>query len=437
MRYQKLPSDLYVQNREAFMKAMKPGGLALFFSNDIYPTSADGTLPFKQHADIFYLSGVDQEDTVLLLFPDAHNPADREILFTLETNEELAIWEGAKLTKAQATQETGIANVQWTTAFERTLHRLMAEAQSLYLNDNQHTRAKLTVETRSDRENAALRAKYPHHEIERSAPILHSIRAVKRPHEVDQMQRACDITKAGFERVLRFVKPGVMEYEIEAEFMHEFLRRGSRGFAYTPIIGSGFNACVLHYIENSAECQAGDVILMDVGAEYGNYASDMTRCIPVSGTFTDRQRAVYNAVLSVMQDAMKLLRPGVSLHEYHKEVGDLMTAQLLGPQAHRPPRRREAKPRLARVQEVLHARHVPLHWVGRARRGPLARTHRAGTRVHGGAGDLHPRRKFGHPLGKRHRHHRGWIPRFDGPHSAGSRGHRGGHELLIRLLATC
>ena len=231
--------------------------------------------------------------------------------------------------RAQATQETGIANVQWTSALERTLHRLMAEAQALYLNDNQHTRARLTVETRNDRENATLRAKYPNHEIERSAPILHSIRAVKRPHEVDQMQRACDITKAGFERVLRFVKPGVMEYEIEAEFMHEFLRRGSRGFAYTPIIGSGFNACVLHYIENSAECQAGDVILMDVGAEYGNYASDMTRCIPVSGTFTPRQRAVYNAVLSVMQDAMKLLRPGVSLHDYHKEVGDLMTAQLL------------------------------------------------------------------------------------------------------------
>ena len=329
MRYQKLPSDLFVQNREAFVKAMKPGGLALFFSNDIYPTSADGTLPFKQHADIFYLSGVDQEDTVLLLFPNAHKPADREILFTLETNEELAIWEGAKLTKAQANQETGIANVQWTSAFEPTLHRLMAEARALYLNDNQHTRAKLTVETRTDRENAVLRAKYPNHEIERSAPILHSIRAVKRPQEVDQMQRACDITKAGFERVLRFVKPGVMEYEIEAEFMHEFLRRGSRGFAYTPIIGSGFNACVLHYIENSAECKAGDVILMDVGAEYGNYASDMTRCIPVSGTFTDRQRAVYNAVLSVMQDSMKLLRPGVSLHDYHKEVGDLMTAQLL------------------------------------------------------------------------------------------------------------
>ena len=160
----------------------------------------------------------------------------------------------------------------------------MAEAQSLYLNDNQHTRARLTVETRNDRENAALRAKYPNHEIERSAPILHAIRAVKHSFEIDQMQRACDITKAGFDRVLQFVKPGVMEYEIEAEFMHEFLRRGSRGFAYTPIIGSGFNACVLHYIENASECQAGDVILMDVGAEYGNYASDMTRCVPVSGT---------------------------------------------------------------------------------------------------------------------------------------------------------
>jgi hypothetical protein len=249
------------------MKRMKPGGLALFFSNDIYPTSADGTLPFKQHADIFYLAGVDQEETVLLLFPDAHNPADREILFTLETNDELAIWEGAKLTKAQATAETGIANVQWTTGLERTLHRLMAEAQSLYLNDNQHTRARLTVETRTDRENAALRAKYPNHDVERSAPILHAIRAVKHSSEIDQMQRACDITKAGFDRVLQFVKPGVMEYEIEAEFMHEFLRRGSRGFAYTPIIGSGFNACVLHYIENASECQAGDVILMDVGAD--------------------------------------------------------------------------------------------------------------------------------------------------------------------------
>ena len=308
---------------------MEKGGLALFFSNDIYPTSADGTLPFKQAADLFYLSGVDQEETILLLFPDAHAESDREILFSLETSEELAIWHGAKLTKEEATRDTGIKNVQWLGNFEATLHRLMAEAEVLYLNDNQHTRANSPVETREIRENARVRAKYPNHRVGRSAPILHRVRAVKNKDEILQMQRACDITKAGFDRVLQFVKPGVMEYEIEAEFMHEFLRRGSRGFAYTPIIGSGFNACVLHYIENHSECKDGDVILMDVGAEYGNYAADMTRCIPVSGRFTDRQKAVYNSVHSVMKDAMKLLRPGVSLHEYHKEVGELMTQQLL------------------------------------------------------------------------------------------------------------
>ncbi len=329
MRYQKLPLSLYVRNRKAFADAMENKGLALFFSNDIYPTSADGTLPFKQAADAFYLSGVDQEETILLLFPDAHNPADREILFSLETSEKLAIWHGAKLTKEEATEQTGIQNVQWLGAFDSTLHRLMAEAETLYLNDNQHTRANSPVETREMRENDRIRAKYPNHTICRSAPILHKIRSVKSDDEIVQMQRACDITKAGFDRVLQFVKPGVMEYEIEAEFMHEFLRRGSRGFAYTPIIGSGFNACVLHYIENQSECKDGDVILMDVGAEYGNYASDMTRCIPVSGKFTARQNSVYNAVYSVMQDAMKLLKPGVSLHEYHKEVGELMTKQLL------------------------------------------------------------------------------------------------------------
>ncbi len=329
MRYQKLPSSLYVRNRKAFADAMEKKGLALFFSNDIYPTSADGTLPFKQAADAFYLTGVDQEETILLLFPDAHDPADREILFSLETSEELAIWHGAKLTKAEAIEQTGIKNVQWLGAFESTLHRLMAEAEVLYLNDNQHTRANSPVQTREMRENERIRATYPNHTISRSAPILHRIRSVKSEDEIVQMQRACDITKAGFDRVLQFVKPGVMEYEIEAEFMHEFLRRGSRGFAYTPIIGSGFNACVLHYIENQSECMDGDVILMDVGAEYGNYASDMTRCVPVNGKFTNRQKAVYNAVYSVMQDAMKLLKPGVSLHEYHKEVGELMTKQLL------------------------------------------------------------------------------------------------------------
>lgn len=329
MRYQKLPASLYSQNRAAFMQGMKPQSLAVFFSSDIYPTSADGTLPFKQASDMFWLTGVDQEETILLLFPAAQNAVDREILFTLETNDELAIWEGAKLDKAQAKAQTGIGQIQWVKAFEKILQRLMAEADSLYLNDNPHTRANKVVETRTDRENAKLRATYPNYEFERSAPLLFSLRAVKAQDEIEQMQRACDITKAGFERVLQFVKPGVMEYEIEAEFMHEFLRRGSRGFAYTPIIGSGFNACVLHYIENSDECKSGEVILMDVGAEYGNYAADMTRCIPVSGKFTDRQRDVYNAVLRVMRGAMELLRPGVSLQQYHVQVGELMTQELL------------------------------------------------------------------------------------------------------------
>ncbi|MCH1410917.1 MAG: aminopeptidase P family protein [Candidatus Poseidoniaceae archaeon] len=312
------------------MKQMKPGGLALFFSNDIYPTSADGTLPFKQHADIFYLTGVDQEETVLLLFPDAHNPADREILFVTETNEEIAIWEGAKLTKMEATAQTGIRQVQWLSLLERTIQRLVTECSCCYLHQNEHTRAKIVVETREARFNQWFCETYPHVRIERAAPILHRTRSVKSAEEIERMRHACGITRDGFNRVMNFLKPGVTEFEVEAEYLHEFVRKGSRGFAYTPIVASGANACVLHYIENSAVCQDGDVLLMDVGAEYGNYASDMTRCLPVSGRFTDRQRKVYDAVLSVMRDATKLLRPGVSLHDYHKQVGELMTEQLLG-----------------------------------------------------------------------------------------------------------
>ncbi len=329
MRYERLPAALYMGNRSRFVQQMQKGGLAVFFSNDIMPTSADGTMPFRQQTDLFHLTGVDQEESTLILFPDSHLERHREVLFVRETNDEIAIWEGAKLNKAQATEVSGVRTVYWTTDFERILRQLMAEAALLYLNGNEHTRASIEVETRQDRLNKQLQASYPHHRVERSAPLMHRIRAVKAPAEIEQMQRACNITKAGFERVLGFVKPGVKEYEIEAEYAHEFLRRGSRGFAYTPIIASGFNACVLHYIENAAVCHQGDVLLMDVGAEYGNYASDMTRCIPVSGRFTERQKNVYNSVLRVMRSAMALLRPGVSLHEYHRQVGELMTKELL------------------------------------------------------------------------------------------------------------
>lgn len=329
MRYRSLSKDHYTANRKRFAAQMKKGGLAIFNSNDIYPTSADGSMPFKQATDIFYLSGVDQEESILVLFPDAFNSSHREILFLKETSEHIAIWEGAKLTKEDARELTGIMNVQWVKDFEKVLHVLLNEASCVYLNSNEHTRASIEVETRDMRFSKWFRAKYPHYIIERSAPILHDLRSVKDSEEINQLQRAVNITRSGFERVLKMIKPGVMEYEIEAEYAHEFLRNGSRGFAYTPIIASGFNACVLHYIENDKPCQAGDVILMDVGAEYGNYNADMTRCAPVSGRFTPRQKEVYNAVLRVMKGATAHLKPGVYLNEYHTYVGELMTKELV------------------------------------------------------------------------------------------------------------
>lgn len=329
MKYQQLSSQLYIANRARLAHKIEKGGLAVFTSNDIYPTSADGSMPFKQASDIFYLTGVDQEETILVVFPSANSSAHKEILFVKETSEHIAVWEGAKLTKEQARNQTGIQNIQWVQDFDKTMRVLMNEALSLYLNDNAHTRATIEVETREMRLSKKLRAEYPHHTIARIAPAMHHLRAVKQEEEIQQLQKAIDITRAGFERVLQFVKPGVLEYEIEAEFAHEFLRRGSRGFAYTPIIASGANACVLHYIANDQPCKDGDIILLDVGAEYGNYNADMTRCIPVNGKFSQRQKEVYNAVLRVMKAATELLRPGTMIGEYHKAVGELMTKELV------------------------------------------------------------------------------------------------------------
>jgi Xaa-Pro aminopeptidase len=253
----------------------------------------------------------------------------REILFVKETSETIAIWEGAKLTKEQAKANTGIQTIYWLSDFERVLRNVLSEAKCVYLNSNEHTRAHVEVETREMRFSKWFREEFPHYPIERSAPIMHQLRAVKDVEEVGQLRTAMDITRKGFERVLKFVKPGVMEYEVEAEYLHEFVRHGSRGSGYTPIIASGYSACVLHYIDNDKPCKDGDVLLMDIGAEYGYYNADMTRCIPVSGRFTPRQKDVYDAVLRVMKGAMNLLRPGVMLHEYHKEVGELMTKELI------------------------------------------------------------------------------------------------------------
>lgn len=330
MRYTPLSAATYREHRARFRQAMEKGGLAVFHSNDIMPTSADGTMPFKQATDILHLTGIDQEETILLLFPDAVDPKDREILFVRETSPLIAIWEGAKFTQQEARDLSGIPTVLWTSAYDATIKRLAPQAEHLYLNSNEHLRQGNEVETREERRNKELRALYPLHSVKRSAPIMHRIRSRKTQEEVAQVQRAIDITGKAFKRVCAFVQPGVKEYEIEAEITHEFIRNGSRGHAYTPIIGSGYNACVLHYITNDMVCNDGEVILMDFGCEYGGYASDLTRSIPVNGRFTERQKAVYNAVLRVQRASIQLLRPGVMLADYHKEVGTLMEQELIG-----------------------------------------------------------------------------------------------------------
>jgi len=312
------------------MAQMQSNSLAVFNSNDIYPVSADSTLPFEQHRDIFYLSGVDQEESILVLFPDCPKEKHREILFLKETNEHIAIWEGEKLTKERALEVAGIKTVYWLQDMEKIMFELMTQCDTVYINTNEHYRAAVETETREDRYSKWLKAKYPAHRIAKSNPILQRLRSVKDQVEIDLMQTACDITEKGFRRVLQFVKPGVWEYEIEAEYMHEFLRNRSKKFAYTPIVASGQNANVLHYIENNNQCKDGDLILMDVGAEYANYSSDMSRTIPVNGRFTARQKEVYNSVLRVKDEATKLLVPGAYWEHYHIEVGKLMTSELIG-----------------------------------------------------------------------------------------------------------
>ena len=311
------------------MSQMVQGTLAVFNSNDIFPISADSTMPFQQHRDILFLSGVDQEESILVLFPNASNPKHREVLFLKETSELIAIWEGEKLDKKSALKVSGISSVHWLQDFSNVFKQMMAEAKGIYLNTNEHLRANTEVETREDRFIKKVKADYPTHQIHKSAPILHRLRSVKHPIELKVMQKACDITKAGINRLLAFIKPGVWEHHIEAELAHEFLMNSSRGFAYTPIVASGKNACVLHYIENNKQCFDGDVILLDVGAEYANYASDLTRCIPVNGKFTPRQKDVYNAVLHVKTEAQKLLVPGTMMTDYHRQVGLLMEEQLV------------------------------------------------------------------------------------------------------------
>lgn len=329
MKYHQIDRDLFIKNRSKFTAQMKPNSIAIFNSNDIYPVSADSTLPFAQHRDIFYLSGVDQEESILVLFPNASFEKYKEILFLRETNEHIAIWEGEKLTKERAFDVSGIKSVYWLQDFYKILKELMAYADTMYINTNEHYRATIETETREARFVKWWKENYPAHKVEKSNPILQRLRSIKETQEIDLIQKACDITDKGFRRVLGFVKPGVWEYEIEAEFAHEFLRNRSKGFAYTPIIASGNNANVLHYIENNQQCKDGDLILLDVGAEYANYSSDMTRTIPVNGRFSPRQKEVYNSVLRCKKHAETLLISGNDWHTYHKQMGEKYTEELL------------------------------------------------------------------------------------------------------------
>ena len=328
-KYSNPSVNLFEKNRRKFVQSMADGSIAIFHSNDEVPRNGDAYFSFRQQSDLYYLTGIDQEDTILVLFPDCPNPLYREMVFVKETSEQIAIWDGARLNPNQVFEVSGISKVFWYHEFWKTIQAAFLLADIIYLNLNENDRFSDKVSYANLRFAQEVKNKYPAHQIKRSAPILANLRMRKESEEIDQLKEAISITKKGFERLLGFVKPGVWEYEIEAELIHEFIRNRSRGFAFDPIIASGKSACVLHYIENNKQCKDGDLLLLDFGAEYGNYNGDLSRCIPVNGRFSDRQKEVYNAVLFVQREAKKLLKPGVSLPVYHEEVCKIMTEQLI------------------------------------------------------------------------------------------------------------
>ncbi len=330
MKYTAIDKNLFIENRKKFIAQLQANSIAIFHSNDEMPRSGDGTFPFRQQSDLLWLSGIDQEQSILVLAPNHPLPEYREVLFLRKTNEHIAVWEGHKYTKEEAREVSGIQYVYWVDDFQTMLPVMMHHSKSVYVNLNENDRFITEVVYRDERCARELKSKYPNHIYERSGPIMAKLRAIKSDAEVKQMQVASDITEKAFRRVLGFVRPGVMEYQIEAEITHEFLWNRATGHAYSPIIASGASANVLHYTENNRECKDGDVILMDFGAEYANYAADLTRSIPVNGKFTKRQKDVYNAVLRVMKAATKMLVVGNIIPKYHEEVGKLMEQELIG-----------------------------------------------------------------------------------------------------------
>lgn len=330
VRYDAIDPELFISNRKKLSKLLKNNSLAIFHSNDEMPRNGDCFFPFRQNSDFFYLSGIDQEQLILLLFPDCPNPSYREVLFVRETSEHIKVWEGPKYTKKQATAVSGIKTVFWLENFDSIFKMLTNWAENIYVNQNEHDRAHSDVDSRNIRFTRELKNQLPAHHFERVTPLVTRLREIKSSFEVDIIQHACNITEKGFRRILDFAKPGVWEYELEAEATHEFIRNRANGHAYTPIFASGENACILHYTNNNQQCKDGDLVLMDFGAEYANYASDLTRTIPINGRFTDRQKQVYQAVRKVMIEATQMLTVGNILEDYHKEVCKIMESELIG-----------------------------------------------------------------------------------------------------------
>jgi len=330
MRYNKIPSTLFIKNREKFISKMETNSIAIFTSNDVMPNNADDVMGFAQNNDIFYLSGIDQEESILVLYPDAALPSNREILFVKETNEQIKIWEGDKLTQEQAFEVSGIKNVKWLQDFELTIQYMAFEADTFYLGHNEHKKT-LTAEmnTQQDRMISWCKERYPLHDYKRAAKITREIRQVKSEEEIGLMQQAADISVGSFKRVLKAIKPGMLEYELKAELTYELLKNGAKRHAFMPIVASGKNACALHYNTNDSVCENGDMVLMDFGVCYANYNSDTTRCFPVNGKFSNRQKEVYNAVLHCLKEGTKLLKPGVVSAVYEKEMAVLVETQLI------------------------------------------------------------------------------------------------------------
>jgi len=364
MRYEPIDPKLFIQNRKRLVAALRRGALAVFNSNDIMPTNADGTMPFRQNSDLFHLTGIVQEETILVVCPGFPQEPLKEILFIREPNELLEKWEGHKLSKSEASAISGVKTVMWLSDFHKTFHHLMVMGgvEEVFLNTNEHYRSDVVVQTRDARFIEWCRSNYPLHRYSRVAPVMAALRAAKQPQEIALMQRACDITEKGFRRVLDYVKPGVMEYEVEAEYLHEFIRNRSRGFAYTPIIASGASNVILHYIENNRECKAGELLLLDVAAEYAGYNSDLTRTIPVSGRFTKRQRQVYDAVLRVMRKAMDMMGTSTVYFDYHKEVQKFMFSELVGLKLADKKDQKDAASRSAALQKYYY--HGTSHMLG-------------------------------------------------------------------------